>query len=188
MIRTIDAVKSFDIIYVITQGGPGTASETINIYLYSVPSPITTSATPRRSRSCSSSLIVALAAAAALSAPAHAMERDRRPAHEPAADPRQDRPLASRSFVIVSPAILFFLWMLSLSLKNEIDNTAYPPVFIPERFAWKNYADVLASNRFPTYFVNSLIVTGDGDPVRAARRRAGRLRHRPHGARTSRRS
>lgn len=36
IIRTIDALKSFDIIYAITQGGPGTASETINIYLYSV--------------------------------------------------------------------------------------------------------------------------------------------------------
>jgi multiple sugar transport system permease protein len=36
MIRCIDAVKSFDIIYAITQGGPGTASETINLYLYSV--------------------------------------------------------------------------------------------------------------------------------------------------------
>ena len=63
-------------------------------------------------------------------------------------------------FVIVSPAILFFLWMISLSLKFEIDNAAYPPVFWPERFAWKNYADVLASNRFLTYFLNSLIVTG----------------------------
>src|ERR1700740_3666722 len=62
--------------------------------------------------------------------------------------------------VIVSPAILFFLWMASLSLKFEIDNAAYPPVFIPENFAWKNYADVLASNRFLTYFVNSVIVTG----------------------------
>lgn len=34
IIRTIDAVKSFDILFVMTQGGPGTASETINIYLY----------------------------------------------------------------------------------------------------------------------------------------------------------
>ena len=34
MIRMIDAVKSFDIIFAITQGGPGSASETINIYLY----------------------------------------------------------------------------------------------------------------------------------------------------------
>jgi multiple sugar transport system permease protein len=36
MVRMIDAVKSFDIIFAITQGGPGTASETINLYLYSV--------------------------------------------------------------------------------------------------------------------------------------------------------
>jgi len=36
IIRTLDALKSFDIIYAITQGGPGTASETINLYLYSV--------------------------------------------------------------------------------------------------------------------------------------------------------
>jgi len=35
MIRTIDAVKSFDIIFAITQGGPGSASGTINLYLYS---------------------------------------------------------------------------------------------------------------------------------------------------------
>ncbi len=34
VIRTIDALKAFDTIFVITQGGPGTASETINIYLY----------------------------------------------------------------------------------------------------------------------------------------------------------
>lgn len=34
IIRTIDALKSFDIIYAMTQGGPGTASETINIYLF----------------------------------------------------------------------------------------------------------------------------------------------------------
>ncbi len=35
-IRMIDALKSFDIIYAMTQGGPGTASETTNLYLYSV--------------------------------------------------------------------------------------------------------------------------------------------------------
>jgi len=34
VIRTIDAIKAFDTIYVISQGGPGTASETINLYLY----------------------------------------------------------------------------------------------------------------------------------------------------------
>ena len=34
VIRTIDALKAFDTIFVISNGGPGTASETLNIYLY----------------------------------------------------------------------------------------------------------------------------------------------------------
>jgi multiple sugar transport system permease protein len=68
--------------------------------------------------------------------------------------------LAFSVFVIVSPAILFFLWMLSLSLKHEIDNSSYPPVLIPQQFAWENYAQVLSSNRFTAYFFNSMIVTG----------------------------
>ena len=68
--------------------------------------------------------------------------------------------LAFAVFCIVSPAILFFLWMLSLSVKFEIDNAAYPPVFIPDRISWDNYVQVLTSNRFATYFFNTLIVTG----------------------------
>ena len=46
--------------------------------------------------------------------------------------------LAFAVFIVVSPAVLFFLWMLSLSVEFEIDNAAYPPIFIPDRFAWKN--------------------------------------------------
>ena len=68
--------------------------------------------------------------------------------------------LAFSVFVIVSPAILFFVWMISLSLKFEIDNASYPPILIPDRFAWDNYTQVLSSNRFTTYFFNTLIVTG----------------------------
>ncbi|MFO1168372.1 MAG: sugar ABC transporter permease, partial [Rhodoblastus sp.] len=34
MLRLIDALKAFDIIFAMTQGGPGNASETINLYLY----------------------------------------------------------------------------------------------------------------------------------------------------------
>ena len=62
--------------------------------------------------------------------------------------------------VIVSPAALFFLWMLSLSLKPEIDNISYPPVLIPTAFAWQNYTTVFEENSFDLYFLNSLIVTG----------------------------
>ncbi len=34
ILRSIDALKTFDIIYVITQGGPGTASETLNVLAF----------------------------------------------------------------------------------------------------------------------------------------------------------
>src|SRR5262249_55564618 len=62
--------------------------------------------------------------------------------------------------VLVAPAVMFFVWMLSLSVKYEIDNAAYPPILIPENFAWKNYVSVIESNRFATFFFNSIIVTG----------------------------
>jgi multiple sugar transport system permease protein len=34
MLRSIDALKTFDIIYTMTQGGPGFASETLNLYAF----------------------------------------------------------------------------------------------------------------------------------------------------------
>ena len=61
--------------------------------------------------------------------------------------------------LLVSPAVLFFLWMLSLSLKNELDNTAYPPVFIPHPPTLANFVDVFAKNDFLTYTINSVIVS-----------------------------
>ncbi|MBX9620135.1 MAG: carbohydrate ABC transporter permease [Hyphomicrobiales bacterium] len=62
--------------------------------------------------------------------------------------------------VAVSPAILFFLWTISLSLKFEIENAASPPVFIPTQWAWSNYHEAIGSKNFIIYLRNSLIVTG----------------------------
>lgn len=61
--------------------------------------------------------------------------------------------------VLISPAILVFLWMISLSLKNEIDNMAFPPVFIPNPPTLNNFIDVFAKNDFLTYTINSVIVS-----------------------------
>ena len=60
---------------------------------------------------------------------------------------------------LVSPAAFVFLWMLSLSLKNEVDNMAYPPVFIPNPPTLANFADVFEKNDFLTYTYNSVIVS-----------------------------
>src|SRR5215468_4087789 len=62
--------------------------------------------------------------------------------------------------VIVSPAILVFLWMLSLALKNEIDNLSYPPVFIPAPPTFNNFVQVFAENSMGLYFWNSVVVSG----------------------------
>ena len=62
--------------------------------------------------------------------------------------------------VIVSPAILVFLWMLSLSLKNELENLTYPPVFFPDPPTLANYVHVFSQNSMGLYFRNSLVVSG----------------------------
>ena len=61
--------------------------------------------------------------------------------------------------VLVSPALLLFLWMLSLSLKNEVDNTAFPPVFIPHPPTLDNFVAVFEKNDFLSYAWNSVIVS-----------------------------
>ena len=63
-------------------------------------------------------------------------------------------------FALVSPALLVFLWMLSLSLKNELDNTAYPPVFWPSKFSLQNFVDVFEKNDFVTWEWSELSLFG----------------------------
>lgn len=62
--------------------------------------------------------------------------------------------------LLVSPAIFFFLWMISLSLKTEIDNIEWPPIFIPPAPTLANFVQVFAENNFGKYLLNSIIVTG----------------------------
>jgi len=62
-------------------------------------------------------------------------------------------------FALVSPAILVFLWMLSLSLKNEVDNMSFTPVFIPNPPTLNNFIEVFERNDFLTYTINSVIVS-----------------------------
>ena len=68
-------------------------------------------------------------------------------------------------FLLVSPAISVFLWMLSLAFKNEVDNLAYPPVFIPRPPTFANFEAVFASGPFFQYLANSLIVSGSATLV-----------------------
>ncbi|HYB08081.1 MAG TPA: carbohydrate ABC transporter permease [Alphaproteobacteria bacterium] len=63
-------------------------------------------------------------------------------------------------FVIVSPAALVFLWMLSLAVKTEVENIAYPPIFIPQTPTLDNFVEVFRASPFARYTLNSVVVTG----------------------------
>jgi multiple sugar transport system permease protein len=62
--------------------------------------------------------------------------------------------------VVVSPAALVILWMLSLSMKTELENMEYPPVFLPSTFTLRNYVTVFESSPFGRYLWNSIVVSG----------------------------
>ncbi|MEN9498583.1 MAG: hypothetical protein RIS83_402, partial [Pseudomonadota bacterium] len=66
---------------------------------------------------------------------------------------------AGAVFALISPAILFFLWMLSLSFKNELENTDWPPVFIPAAPTFDNYREVFERNDFLRFAWNSIVVS-----------------------------
>ncbi len=60
--------------------------------------------------------------------------------------------------VLLSPTLFIFFWMLSLSLKPDIQNIAYPPVFIPRGPTLDNFRHVFEGSPFGQYTLNSLIV------------------------------
>lgn len=52
-----------------------------------------------------------------------------------------------------------FLWMLSTSLKSNLQLFKYPPVWVPKPLEWKNYVDAVTTISFFTYLKNTLIVS-----------------------------
>jgi multiple sugar transport system permease protein len=59
---------------------------------------------------------------------------------------------------LLLPTLFFFFWMISLSLKPDADNLAYPPVFIPSGLTINSYRTVFEASPFARYALNSLIV------------------------------
>ena len=63
-------------------------------------------------------------------------------------------------FVLLAPVVFVFFWVVSLSLKLDIDNTAYPPMFIPAQPTWSNFQKLFEETPFFLYFWNSIQVSG----------------------------
>ena len=118
VLRTIDAFRTFDQVYVLTHGGPGEATELISIYGYDTSFQFQQTATPRRMFADGALLVLALRAPAVRLHAAAGDDVMRAPAQ------RRCSPVAG----IV--ALLPIYWMAATSLKSnrEItqDGTLYP--------------------------------------------------------------
>ncbi len=68
--------------------------------------------------------------------------------------------LALHAILIAGSGLMLlpFLWMLSTSLKEPAEIFTYPPIWIPSRLAWENYAQAIAAMPFGRFYLNSLIV------------------------------
>ena len=56
------------------------------------------------------------------------------------------------AFVMVMP----FVWLVSSSLKSQIEIFSYPPKWIPNPIHWENYVNALTIKPFGLYFVNTM--------------------------------
>ncbi len=60
--------------------------------------------------------------------------------------------------LLTIPTAFFFYWMITLAFKPEIDNIAYPPVFIPSWLSMENIHYVFDNSPFLRFATNSMIV------------------------------
>ena len=64
--------------------------------------------------------------------------------------------------LILAGAAIFaipFLWMISTSLKDQLDVFAFPPQLIPNPIRWQNYPEALLGQPFGRYTLNTIYVT-----------------------------
>lgn len=54
--------------------------------------------------------------------------------------------------------IMPFIWLVSSSLKSQVQIFQYPPQWIPEPFQWDNYVKALTYKPFDLYFRNTMII------------------------------
>ncbi len=60
--------------------------------------------------------------------------------------------------IFMFPTVFVFYWMITLSLKPQIEAAAYPPIFFRFSVTFKGYMEVFAKHPFLLYTWNSLVV------------------------------
>lgn len=61
--------------------------------------------------------------------------------------------------VVTLLVIIPILWMLTTSLKTEVEASTFPPSFLPAVPQWKDFSDVFTAVPFGTYLLNTIFYT-----------------------------
>jgi multiple sugar transport system permease protein len=76
----------------------------------------------------------------------------------------QDRLTRTIAFSIAMFGLIFLLfplaWMISTSLKGQVEAMRMPPTLLPATPQWHNYYDALTFNPFAIYFLNTFYYAG----------------------------
>ena len=173
----LNGFKVFDIIFVMTGGGPNHASEVFGTYLYSLAFGSTSGSLPQFGYASAFSVVVMIMCILAVVAqmavnqegrPMTATEPRLRPGRRgPFTDPvrrRRSRPPIGKVFATfvllpICALMLFpFVWLVLTSLREQ--NTVFSGPFIPRnRSRWTAYRTAWTSIEFPLHFWNSLWIT-----------------------------
>lgn len=69
------------------------------------------------------------------------------------------RVFAYTVLIIVALLMIFpFLWLVSSSLKSQLEIFNYPPTWIPNEIMFQNYVEAMTFRPFPRYLTNSVAV------------------------------
>src|SRR5205823_14958345 len=62
--------------------------------------------------------------------------------------------------VFMAPVLFVFFWMISVSFRNNLEATAFPPVFVPQKPTLAGYEYVFKNPNLPfgQYILNSTVV------------------------------
>jgi multiple sugar transport system permease protein len=146
-LRSIDALTTFDQVYVLTRGGPGIARSSSPSTATRRSSSSSSSATPRRCSSWWRS----------------SSSRRRGWPSRSCGGSDDQLPWRRIGYVVVVVAAVAFavvplLWMASTSLKSNREITQ-DGTLVPDSFTFANYASLFNGREFGAYLTNSIVVT-----------------------------
>jgi len=66
--------------------------------------------------------------------------------------------IAVATLVMLLPVVLFFYWLVLLSIRTDLVNNAFPPQFLPKSLTLDNYREVISQNKLLGDAWNSLVI------------------------------